>query len=121
MTYFPRSSLGALYRQYLGYGRGRARNLLKHRIVPKLRQTIPLFVLPAVVLAVFALVHWPALIPMVVWVSTCLSVGAWIAVRQRKPELILAGVSALVMHFAWSLGFWMQLAAYGQMRREVAP
>jgi succinoglycan biosynthesis protein ExoA len=119
MTYFPRSSFGKLYRQYLGYGRGRARNVLKHRIVPKLRQTIPLFIPPAVLLAMFAFVHWIALVPMAVWILVCLGFGAWTAVRQRKPQLVLAGVSALIMHFAWSLGFWTQLVSHGRTRREV--
>jgi succinoglycan biosynthesis protein ExoA len=127
MTYFPRSSFGALYRQYLGYGRGRARNLLKHRIVPKLRQALPLFVVPSVALAILTIVHWVALVPAGVWLSLCLGFGAWMAVCERRPELALAGVSALVMHFAWSLGFWTQLiahirqAASGQSLREVAP
>ena len=120
MTYFPRSSFAKLYRQYLGYGRGRARNVLKHRIVPKLRQTIPLFVLPSVVLAAFAFVHWMALVPLAIWIAVCLGFGAWIATMERKPELALAGVSAMIMHFAWSLGFWTQLATYGRARQEVA-
>lgn len=119
MTYFPRASFGRLYRQYLGYGRGRARNILKHRLVPKLRQAVPLFVLPAVLLAPFALVHWAALVPAAIWIAVCLGFGAWIAARERRPQLLLAGVSAMVMHFAWSLGFWAQLVAPGA-RRQVA-
>jgi hypothetical protein len=31
MTYYPRASVLPLFRQYLGYGRGRAKNILKHR------------------------------------------------------------------------------------------
>jgi succinoglycan biosynthesis protein ExoA len=120
MTYFPRSSFKKLYRQYLGYGRGRARNVLKHRIIPKLRQTIPLLVLPSVVLAVFAFVHWIVLLPLLFWISVCLGFGPWIAIRNGKPQLILAGISAMIMHFAWSLGFWAQLAAVLPLRREVA-
>jgi succinoglycan biosynthesis protein ExoA len=121
MTYFPRSSFARLYRQYLGYGRGRARNILKHRLVPKLRQTVPLFVLPAVALAPFAFVHWAALVPAAVWVAVCLGFGLWLAARERRPPLLLAGPSAMVMHFAWSLGFWAQLVAPGGARRQVAP
>ena len=49
MIYYPRASVSGLFRQYLGYGRGRARNILKHRAMPKIRQMIPLLVLPVVV------------------------------------------------------------------------
>ncbi|TIW08371.1 MAG: glycosyltransferase family 2 protein, partial [Mesorhizobium sp.] len=60
MVYYPRSSLKSLYLQYLGYGRGRARNVLKHRMVPKVRQMVPLLVAPVVLLALFSVVHWLA-------------------------------------------------------------
>src|SRR5690606_6194914 len=42
MTYYPRSTVAGLFRQYFGYGGGRARNILKHRMRPRLRQLMPL-------------------------------------------------------------------------------
>ncbi len=111
MTYFPRASLGGLFHQYLGYGRGRARNVLKHRVIPRLRQMVPLMVAPTALLASLAVVHWIFAVPVLVWAAICLSYGAALALRAGKPGLALAGVSAMVMHFAWSLGFWLQLAA----------
>ena len=48
MVYYPRASVGSLFRQYLGYGRGRAKNILKHHTLPKIRQMIPLLVFPVV-------------------------------------------------------------------------
>ena len=119
MTYFPRSSLGSLYLQYLGYGRGRARNALKHSIVPKLRQAIPLLVLPAVILAAFAFAHWIAFVPLAIWLAVCLGFGLWTAIRRGRPQLVLAGVSVMIIHFAWSLGFWQQLLSGTTARREV--
>ncbi|RUW76784.1 MULTISPECIES: glycosyltransferase family 2 protein [unclassified Mesorhizobium] len=109
MIYYPRSSLKSLYFQYLGYGRGRARNVLKHRMVPKLRQMIPLLVFPVVLLAAFSFVHWLAAVPFMVWAAVCLGYGLATAIRQRNPGLTLVGVSAMVMHFGWSVGFWLQL------------
>ncbi len=110
MTYFPRASVGSLFRQYLGYGRGRAKNSLKHRAVPRLRQMLPLMVLPVVAGALLAFVSLSALIPAGVWVAACLGYGVWLALAERDPYGPLAGVSAMVMHLAWSAGFWMQLA-----------
>ncbi len=118
MTYYPRSSAAALFRQYLGYGRGRARNLLKHRSIPKVRQAIPLAVAPVVIGAVLALLYWWAAVPFVLWAAACLGYGFWMAVGHRNPYGPLAAVSAMIMHFAWSAGFWLELA--GIRRRSVA-
>ncbi|WP_245582395.1 glycosyltransferase family 2 protein [Neorhizobium lilium] len=109
MTYYPRASAAALFRQYLGYGRGRAKNLLKHRSVPKIRQAVPLAVAPVVVIGLLALLHWWAAIPLAIWAVACLGYGVWMAVGQRNPLGPLAAVSAMIMHFAWSAGFWLEL------------
>ena len=119
MVYYPRSSLKGLYFQYLGYGRGRAKNVLKHRMVPKLRQMIPLLVFPVVLLAALSFIHWLAAVPFLMWAAVCLGYGAVTAVRQRNPGLALIGVSAMVMHFGWSVGFWLQLLR-ARLQRGVA-
>lgn len=119
MVYYPRSSLKSLYLQYLGYGRGRARNVLKHRMVPKVRQMVPLLVAPVVLLALFSFVHWLAAVPFLLWAAVCLGYGLLTAVRQRNASIALAGVSAMVMHFGWSVGFWQQLLT-PRSQREVA-
>ena len=117
MVYYPRSTLKSLYFQYLGYGRGRARNVLKHRMVPKVRQMIPLLVAPVVLLALFSFVHWLAAVPFLLWVAVCLGYGLATAVRQRNASIALAGVSAMVMHFGWSVGFWQQLLTPRSQRK----
>jgi succinoglycan biosynthesis protein ExoA len=109
MTYYPRSSASALFQQYLGYGRGRAKNLLKHRSVPKIRQAIPLAVAPVVVVALFALLHWWAIVPLAIWAAACLAYSAVMAVGQRNGLAFFASIPAMIMHFAWSAGFWMEL------------
>ncbi|TPI64022.1 glycosyltransferase family 2 protein [Mesorhizobium sp. B3-1-7] len=119
MVYYPRSTLKSLYFQYLGYGRGRARNVLKHRVVPKVRQMIPLLVAPVVLLVLFSFVHWTAAVPFLLWMAVCLGYGLVTALRQRNASIALAGVSAMVMHFGWSVGFWQQLLA-SRSQREVA-
>ncbi|MGX5848637.1 glycosyltransferase family 2 protein [Mesorhizobium sp. PL10] len=119
MVYYPRSSLKGLYFQYLGYGRGRARNVLKHRMIPKVRQMIPLAVAPVVLLAAFSFIHWLAAMPLLVWASVCLGYGLWTAIAQRNPNNVLAGISAMVMHFGWSVGFWLQLLG-ARSQRKVA-
>ena len=117
MVYYPRSSLKSLYFQYLGYGRGRAKNVLKHRMVPKVRQMIPLLVAPVVLAAAFSFVHWLAAVPFLLWAVVCLGYGLVTAIRQRNPSIALAGVSAMVMHLGWSVGFWQQLLSAGSQRK----
>ncbi|WP_274631342.1 glycosyltransferase family 2 protein [Arvimicrobium flavum] len=118
MVYYPRASVPALFRQYLGYGRGRAKNILKHRAMPKIRQMIPLMVFPVVVGMSLAFLNLAALLPAGLWAAACLGYGAWMAVSQRNPYAPLAGFSAMVMHLAWSAGFWLQLLNF---RKREAP
>jgi len=118
MVYYPRASVPALFRQYLGYGRGRAKNILKHRAMPKIRQMIPLMVFPVVAGTSLAFLSWTAVVPAVLWAAACLGYGVWMALSQRNPYGPLAGFSAMVMHLAWSAGFWLQLLDF---RRKEAP
>ncbi len=120
MTYFPRSSVAALFRQYLNYGRGRARNILKHRAWPRLRQLLPVAVAPVVVGTSLAFLSWAAFVPAGTWMLACVGYGVWMAVGKRNPYGPLAAVSAMIMHLAWSAGFWFQLLAF-RRRRPLSP
>jgi succinoglycan biosynthesis protein ExoA len=108
MTYFPRATAGGLFRQYLGYGRGRARNMRKHRMVPKVRQALPLLVAPALALALLVPLHWILALPFLLWAGACLAFGALDALRNG-PRAFVAAFAAMIMHLAWSTGFWLQL------------
>ncbi|MBN8952535.1 MAG: succinoglycan biosynthesis protein exoa [Rhizobium sp. 60-20] len=116
MTYYPRSSIPTLFKQYLGYGRGRARNILKHRSMPSLRQMLPLAVVPIFIGAFLAVLNWIAVIPVGLWAVACIAYGFWIALGQKNPYGPLAAISAMVMHFAWSMGFWMEVLSFRNRR-----
>jgi succinoglycan biosynthesis protein ExoA len=126
MTYFPRSSASGLFKQYFGYGGGRARNILKHRMRPRLRQMLPLVILPAVLLAVLSFVHWGFLVPLAGWGLACMGLGAFAARQHRADygvpalQAPLVGVAAMIMHFAWSSGFWLHLARRATSPRSAA-
>lgn len=109
MVYHPRSSISALFKQYLNYGRGRAKNLRKHKTIPAVRQMLPLAVAPAIVGAGLALFFWAALVPAFVWALTCVGYGFYLRIREELPNGPLAGLMAMVMHFAWSIGFWIEI------------
>lgn len=122
IVYFPRQSAAALWRQYRGYGRGRARTVAKHGIRLKRRQLLPLCVAPAVATAVIGAglaVLWPPaavlLLPALVWMAVCLGYGLLLGLIARSACAGAAGVAAMVMHLAWSLGYWRgSLGAHGR-------
>jgi succinoglycan biosynthesis protein ExoA len=115
MIYYPRSTMSGLFRQYFGYGGGRAANILKHRMRPRLRQMVPLAILPVVLLAALSIWHWVFLIPLLLWGVGCIALGMQ-AARKHYPEQgmpmwfsPLVGWAAMIMHFAWSSGFWLHV------------
>lgn len=118
IDYYPRSSAAQLFRQYLDYGRGRAKMLIKHRLIPKFRQVIPALVPIAVLSALIggALVTatgagaWSAMfIPVLLWAVTCLAYGGVLAAKQGSGRAAWAGAAAMVMHLAWGVGFLSEL------------
>ena len=112
--YYPRATAGALFRQYRNYGRGRVRNLLKHRERPRIRQMIPVAVLPAVLLLIATPLTWLAAVPFLAWSGICLTYGAWLGLRAKRPRIALSGIAAMLMHSGWSLGFWLGLLKYAR-------
>lgn len=109
ISYFPRTSLPALYRQYRNHGYGRANTILRHRIVPKVRQLIPAAIAPALGLLVLAPWLPVAAIPALGWAAICLAYGAMLGLRTGRLGAVAAGPAAMVMHTGWSIGFWQRL------------
>lgn len=103
--YFPRASARALFRQYVNYGRGRAKTFLKHRRPPKLRQLALYGVAPAVGLIALAPLSPAFAVPALGWASICLGYGALLGLRARDARVASAGLPAMAMHMGWSLGF----------------
>jgi succinoglycan biosynthesis protein ExoA len=112
IVYHPRSTPGALWRQYVSYGKGRARTVLKHRTPLKLRQVLPLAVAPSVLGLLASPLFSPLAIPALVWAATALTYGLALAARRRDGAVLMSGVAAMIMHLGWSLGFWTQALAW---------
>lgn len=102
IDYFPRDAAKSLFRQYLNYGAGRARTTRLHGMRLKVRQLLPLAIAPAVLMALGAPLFWPLALPALAWAGLCLAYGGRLG---RDPCSRLAGWPAMIMHFAWSLGF----------------
>jgi succinoglycan biosynthesis protein ExoA len=106
----PRATIGSLARQYFNYGKGRARTILKHREVPKLRQLIPPAALIVcalgVVLAPFT--PWSLILPGV-YLAVLVAASLAMAIAKRSACGLLTGVASATMHMSWSAGFLKQL------------
>jgi succinoglycan biosynthesis protein ExoA len=118
IVYFPRRDPWALARQYFNYGAGRARTLMRHQAPIKPRQAAPLIIAPAVIagfagLLASPLFHPAALLalPALAWAAACLGYGTVIGVRTRGFCEVAAGPAAMIMHFAWSAGYWISSLA----------
>jgi cellulose synthase/poly-beta-1,6-N-acetylglucosamine synthase-like glycosyltransferase len=111
--YFPRDRAGALARQYLKYGQGRARTLLKHRRLLSIRPVIPFLMVAAgaVLLAV------PRLHGLLAW-----ALGAYAALALAEAVRVGRGGGARqvltvwgifpVLHVAHGVGFASGLVRY---------
>jgi succinoglycan biosynthesis protein ExoA len=110
LAYLPRATVGSLARQYFNYGKGRARTILKHREVPRLRQLVPPAALIASVLGVLLapVTPWSSIFPggyLAVLVAASLAM----AMKKRSACGLLAGVASATMHMSWSAGLLKQL------------
>jgi succinoglycan biosynthesis protein ExoA len=108
VTYFPRGTARGLFRQYLRYGAGRATTVRRHRRPLQLRQALPLAIAPACVLALAAPFAPLLALPALSWALLCQGWGLALAVRERRADVAWAGTAAMIMHFAWSAGYWKQ-------------
>ncbi len=125
LVYAPRRTPRALARQYFNYGQGRARTVGKHRLRLRLRQRLPLAIAPLVGLGVIGLgaiglgmaPMAPAMallaVPMLGWVLLSLAYGVALGIKARSRCVAMAGVAAMIMHLAWSAGYWRRMLSFG--------
>lgn len=109
LSYLPRATVSSLARQYFNYGKGRARTILKHREIPKLRQLIPPATLVGCVLglALAPLTIWSLLLPAGYLTALAAASVATVLVKCSACGL-LAGVASATMHMSWSAGLLKQ-------------
>jgi succinoglycan biosynthesis protein ExoA len=117
-TYFSRSTLGELIRQYWRYGFWKWRMLRRFPDTIRWRQALPpLFVLSLMGLALismlFPLAWWLFVADLLLYFSVLLVAGAYAGLKRRKPYLLFGLPLAIsAMHLAWGSGFlWSMLTS----------
>jgi succinoglycan biosynthesis protein ExoA len=108
VEYMPRSSLGALWKQYFDYGRWKRVVIGLHPESVRLRQVAP----PALVVGlaasgIAALAGWwqAALVIPGTYLVAVLSMSAFDLVRRRDAAMALLPAVYPSMHLAWGVGF----------------
>ncbi len=109
IQYIPRGSVRRLWKQYFGYGHGRARNIEKHGHALKVRQLLPLLALLGNVFGLVAApLFWPALLIPFLYIGALFAVSVFIALQKRSLCGLFAGLASGTMHMAWASGFLTQ-------------
>ena len=117
IDYFPRATATGLARQYLKYGEGRVRTSLKHKMPLKPRQLAPALIAPGVTLSLALTPFAPiAAAPAALWAAACLGFGFFLGIQSKRVCACAAGVPAMIMHFAWSVGFLRGAVGQGGRR-----
>ncbi len=106
IAYRPRSTARALAKQYFNFGKGRARSVFKHRLIPKVRQMLPLlafllYVAGLVILPISSVVFAVSLAHLAV----CMAWGAKLGLERHSAAVALCGPLAALMHVSWGAGF----------------
>lgn len=112
LDYRMRDSLRGLWLQYWRYGRGRARNVLKHRIRPALRQLLPAAATIGISLSLALGLFWPpALLVAGTYLAAVIAVSVIGCIRMKTACGLWAGLAMAAIHLAWGLGFLLQVCA----------
>ena len=107
--YYPRRDPVSLFKQYYRYGAGRSRTVQLHHTPLKLRQLAPISIAPICILALFGWVSWVLEVPALCWAFVAIAFGIYLAVKAKSASVALSGPAAMVMHLAWSAGYWSQI------------
>jgi succinoglycan biosynthesis protein ExoA len=112
--YTPRKDLKSLARQYFRYGCGRAATTLKHRVMPRPRQLIPVLALVANLICGLVAPFAPVALVLPATYFAALALASFQSSDGKFPDRIsrsLASAAALVtMHMSWGLGFACKVA-----------
>ncbi len=125
--YYPRKSLIALFRQYLGYGNGRARTYCRRGKLLSPRPMVPFFALTTFVTLVLASMLEPRMLPLLLGamaVYTLVVVAEALRASKRVDIRLLTRIAAIfpVMHLAHGIGFAIGLVVHaGRAAREEEP
>lgn len=126
-TYYSRSTLGALWRQYFEYGLWKVRVIRKHGRSASWRHLAPMvFVLGlslSMIVSVVTRSFVPAAAILLPYVSMSVVAVFVICLRHGWVHAPVLPIAFVTMHLAYGLGFWTGIARsqFGRWPSEVQP
>lgn len=117
-TYIGRQTLGALFRQYHGYGYWKVGLAAKRRDAIRLRHLVPAgFVLALILAGGASVVTWPPALPLVLgsYVAVLVVVGLAM-IRLPMQTRLLFPLAVAAMHLGYGIGSW-HAVLQGRWRR----
>jgi len=117
-TYYARSTLDALARQYWRYGFWKGRMLLRYPRTIRWRQALP----PAFIASIIGLSLLSLWIPLarlflvaiiLVYVAVLSIAGVWESYKKKQlPLLITLPLAIVTMHLSWGIALWWSLIKF---------
>ena len=124
VKYSPRNSAQALWSQYLQYGWWKVETLRRHPQSLRWRQLIPPVLLAGLLVGMLVSLWWStAAVALALGAAIYLTVIAIVtALVTRPPARPLHVLTAfVVVHFAWSLGFLLNVVSKGAFPYQARP
>jgi glycosyltransferase involved in cell wall biosynthesis len=123
--YYPRSSLSALFRQYLQYGYWKVKVIQKHHLPASIRHLVPgafaasLLGLPLLAV-IFPVALWLWLAILGLYLCSSLVAAALVARAQHWSYIAVLPAIFACYHFAYGLGFLLGIVDFVALRRGPA-
>jgi glycosyltransferase involved in cell wall biosynthesis len=110
-TYLGRQTLGALFRQYLGYGHWKVALAAKRRDAIRPRHLVPAFFLLGLVAAgLVSVLAWPPALPLVVVLYfTMLALVGMLTAHLPLPARVVFPFAVATMHLGYGVGSWQAI------------
>lgn len=117
-TYLGRQTLGALFRQFHGYGYWKVALAAKRRDAIRWRHLVPAMFVACLVLAgLVSLLAWPPALPLLLLLYLgALLISALLARRTPLAGRLLFPLAVATMHLGYGIGSWQAMLA-GRWRR----
>jgi GT2 family glycosyltransferase len=110
-TYIGRQTLGALFRQYHGYGYWKVALAAKRRDAIRPRHLVPAaFVLALILAAAVSLFAWPPALPLLIALYPgILALVGIVTIRLPLRSRLLFPLAVAAMHLGYGIGTWQAL------------
>lgn len=118
-TYYSRSTLRGLWRQYFEYGFWKVRVIQKHRQPASWRHLVPATFVLALMLSLLASVVFQSLFwfagVLLPYALASIGAAAWLGIRNGWRNILILPLAFATMHLAYGIGFLVGLVRFARL------